>query len=519
MKSKHIIQSLPLLASVLGRKYGVEVRIGGSVAYTTGQIIQIPSLPASGDNTLLGLVRGYIDHESAHIRHTDFEQVKAASMTPLEQHVWNVIEDWRVENQLATIYPGCKDNFLWLIRHLFVGKPTGGRSRNINVAICILNWLLITVRSWDVPELSKQRAKLATKVEATFPTLLSKVEPLIEQIPVRCIDTWESIVMARELIEIIQNYATINTAQQPQPTLEIMGLNMLLNAGEAALPNDISQQIQQQLRIEVRKSTPSIKVEVAIPALRPSAFLTAQDVTIAMRATTALRTRLQAFLQSSVNTGSQPSSHGRLDTCKLHRLAFGDAKVFRQSTKRQGLSTAIHVLLDASGSMGGGAIRLGGMSCFALATALDKIRGVSIGVSAFPGNSVQTLEGRTSWNSVSPILQHGAPVSKSQFGINTNGSTPIGPAIWWVVQQMHRLPENRKIILLVTDGEADRPEQAQLAIKQAQELGYEVYGIGISTSSLGRLMPARFYRVITSINELSTAMFEMLQGALVQARS
>ena len=39
MNPKHIIKSLPLLASVLGRKYGVQVRIGGNKAFPNGDII------------------------------------------------------------------------------------------------------------------------------------------------------------------------------------------------------------------------------------------------------------------------------------------------------------------------------------------------------------------------------------------------------------------------------------------------------------------------------------------------
>lgn len=38
MNHKHIIKSLPLLASVLGRKYGVQVRIGGDNAFTNGNV-------------------------------------------------------------------------------------------------------------------------------------------------------------------------------------------------------------------------------------------------------------------------------------------------------------------------------------------------------------------------------------------------------------------------------------------------------------------------------------------------
>ena len=83
MNQKHIIKSLPLLASVLGRKYGVQVRIGGDNAFTNGNVIQLPSWPLDCDETLLGLVRGLIDHESAHIRDTDFDALRAANLTPV----------------------------------------------------------------------------------------------------------------------------------------------------------------------------------------------------------------------------------------------------------------------------------------------------------------------------------------------------------------------------------------------------------------------------------------------------
>ena len=45
IRQKDILNCLPLLASVLGDRYGVQVRIGGSGAYTDGKVIHIPALP------------------------------------------------------------------------------------------------------------------------------------------------------------------------------------------------------------------------------------------------------------------------------------------------------------------------------------------------------------------------------------------------------------------------------------------------------------------------------------------
>ena len=73
IRKEDILNCLPLLASVLGKRYGVEVVIDGDTACTDGHTIYLPSLPLDSDESLLVQVRGFIDHESAHIRFTDFE--------------------------------------------------------------------------------------------------------------------------------------------------------------------------------------------------------------------------------------------------------------------------------------------------------------------------------------------------------------------------------------------------------------------------------------------------------------
>ena len=80
IRNKDILNSLPLLAYVLGRNYGVRVQIGEDLAYTNGNEIHIPSLLLDCDEEMIGFARGYIDHESAHIRFTDFEALQKAKL-------------------------------------------------------------------------------------------------------------------------------------------------------------------------------------------------------------------------------------------------------------------------------------------------------------------------------------------------------------------------------------------------------------------------------------------------------
>ena len=100
---------------MLAKKYGVQVEIGGNTACTDGKVIRLPTLPLESDSVLINLVRSYLDHESAHIRETDFDVLQDKDLTPLIKNIWNIFEDWRVENKLAKCFPGCRTNLHWLI--------------------------------------------------------------------------------------------------------------------------------------------------------------------------------------------------------------------------------------------------------------------------------------------------------------------------------------------------------------------------------------------------------------------
>jgi cobaltochelatase CobT len=204
MDNKLIMQSLPLVAAVLGNKYGTKVNIGGSKAFTDGNSINLPTLPLDCDETLLGLARGYIDHESAHIRETDFLALKNAQLIPLEMHIWNCIEDWRVENKLAAIFPGCRGNFNWLIRHFFRSEPekTGSLSANI-----IPDWILLTVRSWDVGDVAEPRDRNRNLIEKRYPGLCERLEPVLQEVQAQCLTTDDSIAYSKKLVSLLKSFS------------------------------------------------------------------------------------------------------------------------------------------------------------------------------------------------------------------------------------------------------------------------------------------------------------------------
>lgn len=171
--TRAVTRSLPpLVASILGRKYGVQVEMGGADAYTDGSVIHLPALPGDVPDTLLALARGYVDHEAAHIRDRDSGLEAGWPFAPRNACLEHPPRLW-VEHKLASIFPGCRQNFDWLIRHIFGSESSGVAAQP---AMQILNRLLLAeVRSWDVQALATNRNILAEQVDNIFPGLRLKV--------------------------------------------------------------------------------------------------------------------------------------------------------------------------------------------------------------------------------------------------------------------------------------------------------------------------------------------------------
>ena len=112
MKRNPLLGALPIIATMLGQKFGVEVVIGGRRAFTDGQVIHLPSLPADADPDLALLANGFIDHEAAHIRYTDFAAQNPGGLTGL---IANVLEDVRIEQRLGERFPGSRHNLAALV--------------------------------------------------------------------------------------------------------------------------------------------------------------------------------------------------------------------------------------------------------------------------------------------------------------------------------------------------------------------------------------------------------------------
>ena len=517
-----ILQCLPLLADILGRAYGITVEIGGSDAYTTGRIIRLPSLPATSDATFLGLVRGYIDHEAAHVRHTDFSALALADMTPLEKTIWNIFEDWRVEKAMAVIYPGCRRNFHWLVRHLFLDQQRPSVQRHT----VVLDWLLLTVRSWSVTDLDPRCQEEADRIDHLWPGLRPKLETILTTMRGHCPDSLACVDYAKQVVQCLakaaRNPKPKRKAGPPDPDgPETTGSSVeksegssqdgpsgisevnqdllnLINAKEDELPPDLGQVLRQSLSNGAATIGRCAVATIGDKAISP---LSAPDLAEIQHITAGLRSRFHGLFQATRLVRQAPSRKGRLDPHRLHGVAIRNPKVFLTHRRKPAINTAVHILLDASGSMDK-RIKLAGQCCHAVAQALNQT-GISVGVTAFPGRQQA---------SVVPILPHGDRVH-GNFVVDAGGMTPLAESLWWVLQRLVALPEERRIVLIVTDGTPDNFTSVIDTIARARAFGIEIHGLGIDAPVIRQLLP-HSSRSIASLSELPAALFSMLETVL-----
>lgn len=471
---------------------------------------------------------GFIDHEAAHIRHTDLGVLKGKMLTPVEKHLWNAIEDWRVEHEIIKRYPGCREHFIWLIRHFFVkDTETEKAGERESPAFSVLNYVLLTLRSWDVPELVRNCELEASIMEKHWPGLRSKIDAIMRDIPAQCRSTQDSLEFAQDILRLIEQEAqkeqkstessvlspsitgqdnSERTPQEPQTGSEQQSLRELVQATEEELPPSMGKQlsgmISGQCSPKQRKG-----MSVAVTGKLSTTELPDALIVEAQAISRALWTKLHGLLQSQVLRRSSPSRHGRLSPHRLYRLAVHDPRLFMKNESVTGIDTVVHILLDISGSMTS-RIELACAACYSVTLALAAIPGISVGVSAFPADYKEDVAA-----TVYPLLRHGKRITNS-FAVEAHGSTPMTEALWWVLGILSTRPEHRKVVLVVTDGYPDDPETAKETIAAAQRMGMEVLGIGINAPIISSMI--LISENITDIHELAPAMFRILQHTMTE---
>ncbi len=531
-------KAFPIVAAALGRKLGVRVEVHGDRARTNGTVIQIPSLKMESSDHR-DVAWGFLAHESAHLRWTDFDVFRSGATSPLRQSLLNIIEDIRIERRLVDLYPGTR---LSLERTVEAVLSEGGfalPNPNAPLGAHLQAYLLLMLRARELGQ--KALLELADEAGQRLHRLLGDrgmnrlhgTLGMIENLE----DTQEALALVDRLLEIQlrdpdpERNPDVSAHESPEeqdPQEGDVDQDPAGAMGHASngpgrcetvmesdlIPDPFAKAAMILEREAVKGVGSTLPVADDVP---PSGDHSLALLAKARMESKGLRSSLEGLVQAQVERRVRHQRQGlRLDGARLPRLSIGDPRIFLARGAVRQPDTAVHLLIDRSPSMsalvsraeGGHARRidLAFEAAIALTLALEAIPGVNPGVTAFPGEQGEATR-------VFRVLPHGVRLSSVQDRLVTDldGSTPLAEALLYGASELIATRESRKVLLVLTDGIPDDLDAAITMVRSLRDAGIEVHGIGLAIEVDRVFGPSV---TISDLGELRKGLFTLCQGIL-----
>ncbi len=542
--------ALPIVAAAYGEKFGVKVLIQGQDAFTDGERIVIPTANPD-DPHYQQIAWGYLAHEAAHIRHTNFEMVQKASSKPIRKALLNIIEDVRIENELAKDYPGTRRSISQVIEYM-VDTQQMCVPEQLEPASNLQAWLLFRLRCHFLGQkaLTPLYQAVDERVRQLFPgAAMSRLSAMLTAVP--------SLGSTGEVLKLVDAIVAMleDESRPPQDESDADSGNDIGQAasndsssdsqtpetdssatGDAAETGDSDNSAQaDNLRQAVEASAaqfePDTFAQVAevlseqaeghqgvTPLSLPQAeqaVLGDEDIlTLSASESAQIRARLRGMVQSSQDNRNHAKRHGlRVATHRLAASQAGESRLFIQRQPRIAPNAAVHLLVDISGSMGkpiGEGNRkyfhVANEAALALAMALEGIPGVVPAVSYFPGIHQEV--------SIALLPKQSVRHRAACFDQKPRGCTPMAQAMWFAANSLLAQKQKRKLMIVLTDGDPDDWAATHDIVDRCRRSGFELLGIGIQTRSVEKFFPQSI--VINDVKDLKRELFEVTQQLLIQ---
>lgn len=544
--------ALPIVAAAYGEKFGVKVLIQGQDAFTDGERIVIPTANPD-DPHYQQIAWGYLAHEAAHIRHTNFDMVKKASSKPIRKALLNIIEDVRIENELAKDYPGTRRSISQVIEYM-VDTQQMCVPEQPEPASNLQAWLLFRLRCHFLGQkaLTPLYQAVDERVRQLFPAAaMSLLSAMLTAVP-SLASTGEVLKLVDAIVAMLEEesrppqdesdsdggddigqYASNDSnnnsdSQTPEAASSAMGdaaetgdsdnsdqadnLRQALEASAAQFEPDTFAQVAEVLseQAEGHQGVTPLSLPQAEQAMLGDEAI----LTLSASESAQIRARLRGMIQSSQDNRNHAKRHGlRVATHRLAASQAGESRLFIQRQPRIAPNAAVHLLVDISGSMGkpiGEGNRkyfhVANEAALALVMALEGIPGVVPAVSYFPGIHQEV--------SVALLPKQSVRHRAAYFDQKPRGCTPMAQAMWFAANSLLAQKQKRKLMIVLTDGDPDDWAATHDIVIKCRRSGFELLGIGIQTRSVERFFPQSI--VINDVKDLKRELFEVTQQLLIQ---
>ena len=544
--------ALPIVAAAYGEKFGVKVLIQGQDAFTDGERIVIPTANTD-DPHYQQIAWGYLAHEAAHIRHTNFDMVQKASSKPIRKALLNIIEDVRIENELAKDYPGTRRSISQVIEYM-VDTQQMCVPEQLEPASNLQAWLLFRLRCHFLGQkaLTPLYQAVDERVRQLFPAAaMSRLSAMLTAVP-SLASTGEVLKLVDAIVAMLEEESrppqdesdadsgndigqdssndsnSSSDSQTPETGSSATGdaaetgdsdnsdqadnLRQALEASAAQFEPDTFAQVAEVLseQAEGHQGVTPLSLPQAEQAMLGDEAI----LTLSASESAQIRARLRGMVQSSQDNRNHVKRHGlRVATHRLAASQAGESRLFIQRQPRIAPNAAVHLLVDISGSMGkpiGEGNRkyfhVANEAALALAMALEGIPGVVPAVSYFPGIHQEV--------SIALLPKQSVRHRAACFDQKPRGCTPMAQAMWFAANSLLAQKQKRKLMIVLTDGDPDDWAATHDIVDRCRRSGFELLGIGIQTRSVERFFPQSI--VINDVKDLKRELFEVTQQLLIQ---
>ena len=544
--------ALPIVAAAYGEKFGVKVLIQGQDAFTDGERIVIPTANPD-DPHYQQIAWGYLAHEAAHIRHTNFDMVQKASSKPIRKALLNIIEDVRIENELAKDYPGTRRSISQVIEYM-VDTQQMCVPEQLEPASNLQAWLLFRLRCHFLGQkaLTPLYQAVDERVRQLFPAAaMSRLSAMLTVVP-SLASTGEVLKLVDAIVAMLEEESRPPQDESDADNGNDMGQdasNDSNNSSDSQTPetgssamgdaaetrdsdnSDQADNLRQALEASAAQFEPDTFAKVAevlseqaeghqgvtplsLPQAEHAMLGDEAILTLSASESAQIRARLRGMVQSSQDNRNHAKRHGlRVATHRLAASQAGESRLFIQRQPRIAPNAAVHLLVDISGSMGkpiGEGNRkyfhVANEAALALAMALEGIPGVVPAVSYFPGIHQEV--------SIALLPKQSVRHRAACFDQKPRGCTPMAQAMWFAANSLLAQKQKRKLMIVLTDGDPDDWAATHDIVDRCRRSGFELLGIGIQTRSVEKFFPQSI--VINDVKDLKRELFEVTQQLLIQ---
>ncbi|MGQ8364122.1 VWA domain-containing protein [Glaciecola sp. 1036] len=544
--------ALPIVAAAYGEKFGVKVLIQGQDAFTDGERIVIPTANPD-DPHYQQIAWGYLAHEAAHIRHTNFEMVQKASSKPIRKALLNIIEDVRIENELGKDYPGTRRSISQVIEYM-VETQQMCVPEQLEPASNLQAWLLFRLRCHFLGQkaLTPLYQAVDERVRQLFPAAaMSRLSAMLTAVP-SLASTGEVLKLVDAIVAMLEEESrppqdesdadngndigqdasndSNNSSDSQTPEADSSAMGDAAETGDSD-NSDQADNLRQALEASAAQFEPDTFAQVAevlseqaeghqgvtplsLPQAEHAMLGDEAILTFSASESAQIRARLRGMVQSSQDNRNHAKRHGlRVATHRLAASQAGESRLFIQRQPRIAPNAAVHLLVDISGSMGkpiGEGNRkyfhVANEAALALAMALEGIPGVVPAVSYFPGIHQEV--------SIALLPKQSVRHRAACFDQKPRGCTPMAQAMWFAANSLLAQKQKRKLMIVLTDGDPDDWAATHDIVDRCRRSGFELLGIGIQTRSVEKFFPQSI--VINDVKDLKRELFEVTQQLLIQ---